>query len=215
MDQSRDFMPGKGITVVADTSQQLDELEGPWDRLRPPARGWTAKDLDRIPDLPPHTQLIDGSLVFPSYQTTFHALVSDLLGTSLRRYVPPEFGVSRQQTITLGIGQRPEPDVFVVHRDGMTGLDQNDFSPAHVVLVIEVESPDSELRDRHRKPDLYAEAGIAHFWRVENHSSQAVVITYELGDHGGEYKLTGEHRGQLEVDVPFPIEIDLTEIHRL
>ena len=200
---------------MADASHELDELEGPWDRLRPPARGWTAKDLDRIPDLPPHTQLIDGSLVFPSYQTTFHSLVSSLFGTSLRRCAPPEFGVSRQQTITLGVGQRPEPDVFVVHRDGITGLDQNDFSPVHVVLVIEVESPDSELRDRHRKPDLYAEAGIPHFWRVENQNSEAVVFVYALDKENGEYKLTGEYRGQLKVDLPFPIEIDLTEIRQL
>lgn len=28
----------------------------------PPEGGWTADDLDRIPGLPPHTELIDGSL---------------------------------------------------------------------------------------------------------------------------------------------------------
>ncbi|SEC88507.1 hypothetical protein SAMN05216483_2605 [Streptomyces sp. 2131.1] len=27
----------------------------------PPEGGWTADDLDRLPDLPPHTQLIDSS----------------------------------------------------------------------------------------------------------------------------------------------------------
>lgn len=30
----------------------------------PPTGGWTADDLDRIPNLPPHTELIDASLVF-------------------------------------------------------------------------------------------------------------------------------------------------------
>ncbi|MDQ0763417.1 hypothetical protein QFZ32_003538 [Streptomyces canus] len=35
----------------------------------PPPEGWTADDLDRIPGLPPHTELIDGSLVFMSPQT--------------------------------------------------------------------------------------------------------------------------------------------------
>ncbi|MFI9415012.1 hypothetical protein [Nocardia gamkensis] len=32
--------------------------------LRPPPGGFVAEDLDRLPDLPPHTELIDGSLVF-------------------------------------------------------------------------------------------------------------------------------------------------------
>ncbi|SOR79832.1 hypothetical protein SCNRRL3882_3292 [Streptomyces chartreusis NRRL 3882] len=42
----------------------------------PPEGGWTADDLDRLPNLPPHTELIDGSLVFVSPQTLFHSRVS-------------------------------------------------------------------------------------------------------------------------------------------
>lgn len=38
----------------------------------PPEGGWTSDDLDRIPGLPPHTELIDGSLVFMSPQRKFH-----------------------------------------------------------------------------------------------------------------------------------------------
>lgn len=30
----------------------------------PPPQGWVAEDLDQLPDLPRHTELIDGSLVF-------------------------------------------------------------------------------------------------------------------------------------------------------
>jgi hypothetical protein len=30
--------------------------------FRPPAQGWIADDLDRIPDLPTHTELLDGGL---------------------------------------------------------------------------------------------------------------------------------------------------------
>ncbi|GAA3868425.1 Uma2 family endonuclease [Streptomyces lacrimifluminis] len=38
----------------------------------PPPESWTADDVDRIPDLPKHTELLDGSLVFVSPQTRFH-----------------------------------------------------------------------------------------------------------------------------------------------
>jgi hypothetical protein len=35
------------------------------DWMRPPrAEGWFAEDLDRLPEAPRHTELIDGALVF-------------------------------------------------------------------------------------------------------------------------------------------------------
>ena len=39
---------------------------------------------------------------------------------------------------------------------------------SRVMLAVEVVSPESEARDRHRhrKPQLYAHAGIPHFWLV-------------------------------------------------
>jgi Uma2 family endonuclease len=203
-------------TVSAESIEFEDdgELAGPWARVRPLAGGWTAELVDQVPDLPPHTELIDGSLVFVSPQQTFHLLVMDVITTRLRQCVPAGLRVRREQAIALGDQQRPEPDIFVV-RLSAADLEQTTFLPAQVGLVIEVESPDSKLRDRRRKPQLYAEAGIAHFWRVENQSGKPVVFVYELSAESGEYKLTGEHRDTLKVEVPFPIEIDLTEIDRL
>ena len=42
-------------------------------------------DLFTLPDLPPHTELIDGSLVFVSPQRIFHTFAIDLLVNGLRR----------------------------------------------------------------------------------------------------------------------------------
>ncbi|GAB7031569.1 Uma2 family endonuclease [Streptomyces sp. NPDC021749] len=36
------------------------ELDEQYNYPVPPPGGWTADDLDRLPDLPPHTELIDG-----------------------------------------------------------------------------------------------------------------------------------------------------------
>jgi len=189
--------------------------DDPWALARPPEGGWTAAEMDRIPDLPPHTELIDGSLVFVSPQKVFHLLVLDILAIHLRQFAPAGFRVRREQAILLGEHRRPEPDLFVIRQDGTPDLDQTTFLPAQVKLVIEVESPESEARDRNTKPLLYADAGIAHFWRVENQSGVAVVFAYELDAKAKAYRLTGEHRGQFKVAEPFPIEVDLTEIHRL
>ena len=45
---------------------------------------YTAEDLDRIPDLPPHTELIDGNLIFVSPQALFHALAKRAIWNALR-----------------------------------------------------------------------------------------------------------------------------------
>ncbi|MEU1984149.1 Uma2 family endonuclease [Nocardia sp. NPDC019395] len=176
----------------------------------PPPEGYFAEDLDRLPDLPSHTELIDGSLVFVSPQKKFHRRVVDFFRLGLRRQAPEEFEVDREMTITLSDRQRPEPDVLVTAAAADTGLDQTDYKPADVLLVIEVVSPDSVERDRKRKPQLYAEAGIPHFWRVENVDGRAVVYVYELDPATAAYALTGIHHDKLQITVPFEIELDLT-----
>lgn len=183
--------------------------------LRPPPGGFTADDLDRIPGLPPHTELIDGSLVLVSPQSKFHALVLRVLEQGLARSAPASLRVRREMTTTLATRQRPEPDLLVVNADADLDMGQTSYAGSDVVLAVEVVSAESEERDRKRKPMLYAEAGIPHFWRVENQNGQAVVFVYELDPATREYGLAGVHRGALKLSVPFDIDIDLTEIDRL
>jgi Uma2 family endonuclease len=183
--------------------------------LRPPPAGFTADDLDRLPGLPPHTELIDGSLVFVSPQTAFHLLTMGLLETGLRRCAPDTVRVRREMTVTLDDRQRPEPDVLVIDADAARGLDQTTYQAADVILAVEVVSPDSERRDRERKPQLYAQAGIPHFWRVENVAGRPAVYVYELDPATHAYALTGIHHDRLALTVPFDIDIDLTELDKL
>ncbi|WP_460358559.1 Uma2 family endonuclease [Actinoallomurus acanthiterrae] len=181
----------------------------------PPEGCFTAEDLDSIPDLHPHTELIDGRLVLDGPQTNVHMLTVSLLVTGLRRLAPPDLRVRQDMTITIGRRQRPEPDVLVVRTEGETGLDQTTYRPEHVVLVAEVVSRDSAERDRERKPQLYAEAGIPHFWRVEHTGWRLTVYVYELDPATKTYALTGIHHDRLKLTVPFDIDIDLTETDRL
>ncbi|MGK8554558.1 Uma2 family endonuclease [Nocardia gipuzkoensis] len=183
--------------------------------LRPPPGGFVAEDLDRLPDLPPHTELIDGSLVFVSPQAKIHMLVISLLEPTLRRLAPAHLRVRREMTVTLGRNQRPEPDLVVIHaeRDGSTEL--TSYQADDVVLAVEVVSAESRTRDRERKPQLYAQAGIAHFWRIENADGRPVVYVYELDPATKAYALTGIHHDRLRLTVPFDIDIDLTDIDRL
>ncbi|MUL42384.1 Uma2 family endonuclease [Streptomonospora sp. PA3] len=181
----------------------------------PPPEGYTAEDLDRIPDLPSHTELIDGSLVFVSPQKLFHMLVLSLLERRLSALASDRLRVRREMSVVLGPRQRPEPDLLLVDTEAEEDRDLAAYHPDSVVLAVEVVSPESEVRDRERKPQLYAQAGIKHHWRVENEDGRPVVYVYELDPATRAYVASGIHRERLKLAVPFDIDIDLTEIDRM
>ncbi|MBB2908908.1 Uma2 family endonuclease [Streptosporangium becharense] len=211
------------VTSLAETETpdaEAAETESPepeplpaW--IFPPEEGFTADDLDRLRGIPPHAELIDGTLVLVSPQTRFHSLILFLLESALRRTVPAKLRVRREMTVTLGERQRPEPDLIVVHADGDLGSEQTTYQPADVVLAVEVVSAESKLRDRERKPVLYARAGIEHFWRIEEKDGRPTAYVYELDPATKAYALTGIHHDRLKVSVPFDVDIDLTEIDDL
>ncbi|MFC4062684.1 Uma2 family endonuclease [Planomonospora corallina] len=179
----------------------------------PPPEGWVAEDLDRLPpEAPRRLELVDGALIVMSPQTKFHMRVIDNLGRALRTAAPEGFDVVREMTVTLGRRQRPEPDIMVVRELPGSGLDRTTYLPEEVVLAIEVVSPDSEERDRKVKPERYAQAGIRHFWRIENEDGRPVVHLYELDDTTGAYVPTSIEREKLRLTVPFPITITMGEL---
>ncbi|MFI7500298.1 Uma2 family endonuclease [Streptomyces sp. NPDC049687] len=182
----------------------------------PPPEGWTADDLDRIPGLPPHTELIDGSLVFMSPQTAFHARCMRLLENRLLELAPDHLDVMREMTIRLDAKNRPEPDIIVFRLEANTGTKQTWYEPEDVLLAVEVVSADSRERDRDVKPRKYAAAGVPNYWRVEEGDDKGlpVVYVYELDPATKSYGLAGIFHNRLEVTLPFDIEIDLTAIDR-
>ena len=183
----------------------------------PPQDGYTVDDLFTLPDLPPHTELIDGSLVFVSPQRVFHADAVDLLVNGLRATLPAEFRASRDMTVVLDNRNGPEPDVSVIRAAAITGPDQTKYEAKDVLLAVEVVSPDSESRDRTTKPQKYAAAGIPNFWRVEASGTDGrpVVHVYEIDPLTHAYVHMGMHRDRIKVDKPYPIDIDLTAIDNL
>ncbi|MFD0856655.1 Uma2 family endonuclease [Actinomadura adrarensis] len=185
------------------------------DWLIPPPDGWRAEDLDRIPQLPAHTELIDGDLVFVIPQRDFHTVTMDMLVNGLRRTAPDHLRVRREMSVTLDERQRPEPDIVVLHAEAIKGPAVTSYAGAYVVLAVEVVSPSSELLDRKRKPQLYAEAGVPHYWLVDMLDNDPRVSVFELDPASDQYVQTGVHHNRLKVSVPYDIDIDLTEGNRL
>ncbi|MFB7473669.1 Uma2 family endonuclease [Kitasatospora sp. NPDC056184] len=174
----------------------------------PRIEGWFAEDLDRLPQAPRHTELIDGALVFMmSPQRWWHGeLVTDLV-IALRGQVPEGSRVGREMTIRLDKRNRPEPDLIVTTAEYEPGRTQ--FAPNEVSLVVEVVSPESAHRDRVVKVRKYAEAGIPHYWLIEEEDGLPVVHAYELDRPTSAYVAAGIFRKRLERPVPFPLDIDL------
>lgn len=184
----------------------------------PPLDGYTVDDLFTLPDLPSHTELIDGSLIIVSPQRYFHFLVMELLMKGIRQALPPELKVVREMAVVLDRQNVPEPDISVVHASSISGPDLTRFEAEDVLLAVEVVSPESESRDRTTKPMKYAAAGIPNYWRVERGGAddiRPVVHVYELDPMTHAYVHMGLQREQLKVGKPYAIEIDLTAIDEL
>lgn len=181
----------------------------------PPPEGFKAEDLDHLPGLPNHSELIDGSLVFFAPQTVIHCRALMLFHSGLERTVPDDLLVCSRMTVILDEDQRPEPDLIVIRAEAHRSLDETFYLAQDVKLAVEVVTQDTRSRDRKRKPLLYAEAGIPHFWRVETETGQAVVYVYELDPATCSYALTGIHRDRLRLPVPFDLDIDLTQLDRI
>ncbi|MEW1547442.1 Uma2 family endonuclease [Streptomyces tsukubensis] len=176
----------------------------------PPLDGYTVDDLLTLPGLPPHTELIDGSLVLVSPQRYFHYAVIKLLENGLQLTLPEHLWIVREMTVIIDRRNGPEPDVSVIRAEALTAMNQSRFQASDVVLAIEVVSPESMSRDRDTKPHKYAAAGIPHFWRVEQTGNeQPVVHVFELDQTTRSYVHAGMHRDRLKLDVPYEIAIDL------
>ncbi|MBP2320814.1 Uma2 family endonuclease [Kibdelosporangium banguiense] len=183
--------------------------------MNPPRpEGWFADDLDHLPEAPRHTELIDGALVFMLWpQRSWHGRVVTTLANALTHHAPAGVGVDCRMTIRLDDRNRLEADVMV----NTTPFDPDLtwFAPADVLLAVEVVSPESAHRDTTVKLRKYAEAGIAHYWIVEEHDSKPVVHVYELDEPTRAYVAASIFRSKLEVQVPFPITLDLDNLVRV
>ncbi|MET8701877.1 Uma2 family endonuclease [Kitasatospora sp. NPDC004723] len=179
------------------------------DRMYAPhAEGWFADDLDHLPQAPRHTEVLDGALVFrTSPQRSWHSRAVTGLTALLEELVPEGFLAEREMTIKLDARHRPEPDLVVATTD--YDPDRTYFAAADVALVVEVVSPESAHRDRVVKLRKYAEAGIPHYWVIEEEEGLPVVHTYELDANVPAYAPAGIFRKRLERPVPFPLDIDL------
>ena len=168
-----------------------------------PARLLTRADLDALPDDGLRHELIDGQFVMTPAPGSDHQTMSLRLaalidqavrGTHLKALAAPYDVVLGPHVV--------EPDVFVAPKSDFTAKDL----PVPPLLVIEVLSPSTSHLDRGRKREIYAEAGVAHYWIVDP-DGPAITI-YELID--GAYTETAHASGDQTLSIERPIAVRRT-----
>ena len=98
------------------------------------------------------------------------------------------------------------PDIVVADA-GATATDGVSIDAEAVQLIVELVSPGNAEMDRTVKPQLYARAGISHFWRVEFAPAPRIIV---MALRGGRYveQATALPGVVTKVDEPFPFSID-------
>jgi Uma2 family endonuclease len=178
-----------------------------------PARGWRVEDLANLPpEAPQRLELIDGGLAIMSPQKLWHMKVVDALVEAFRTSAPRDLDVAREMLVVCAPRQAPEPDVCIVRRGALPDdLEATMLHASDVRLVVEVVSPDSEIRDKERKPQIYAAAGIPRYWIVDREGRTSIVHVYELDPVHRAYGPATTFRDRVEVVLPFPVQVDLSE----
>jgi Uma2 family endonuclease len=167
---------------------------------------FTVDDLFRMPDDGNRYEVLGGSLVVSPAPAPMHQLVADELRLILRTVSPPTVRSLTSIAVRMPNADGPAPDIAVV--DASQLKVPGAVSCQHVHSVVEVVSPSNALVDRAFKRELYAEAGIPCYWRVElngwrGYSGALPLVVVRLR-HGDEWR-TVEAAAGTRTDLPLAV----------
>ena len=179
---------------------------------------WTIEDVEALPETGNHAHyeiLEPGVLTVSPAPGTFHQRASyNLRGILAAAGRAAGLDVDVLEAVNLEIpGQRlTMPDIVVV---GGAVADTNPirYQPSAVRLVVEIVSPGSTATDRALKPQLYADARIPFYWRLELEPTP-MLFPYTL--RGDKYEETAPIPGGNSklAPAPFAVEVDPDELVR-
>ena len=180
-----------------------------WPEL-PDAYGYTTADLHALPDDGRRYELIDGSIIVSPSATIDHNTIARWIANALEDSCPTEdYMFGTDQSATIDDHNEPRPDVIV------TASAYRKLSPFPIggaLLVVEVVSPSSVLRDTETKRALYAKAGVPSYWIVVPGETEPTIKLAELrlDPASGEYRHAVHYTSDVfETDAPWPVRIDL------
>ena len=158
-----------------------------------PGEPFTVSDLDRMPDDGHRYELLDGTLIVSPAPGPPHQRVAVMLCHTLELACPEDLIVFPNVGVRIGPRSALEPDAVVARAADVDGARL--CRPP--LLVAEILSPDSALRDLNLKKAAYERFGIPSYWVVDPDLDQPSLLAFELVN--GEYR----EAAQVAAGVPF------------
>ncbi len=178
----------------------------------PQRASYTVDDLFEIPDDGHRYEVFGGSLLMSPAPTPKHQRVLFKLQSSLYPLARPHRAVvDNGVAIRITDEDGPIPDLAVVSEE--TNDSMGAVPVAATYSVVEVVSPSSAFMDRSSKPEIYAEAGIPCYWRVELKPSRKYhgplpLIVVRAVEKDGEYWRTVDAPAGTAHDLPLAVGPD-------
>ena len=168
-----------------------------------PGEPFTLSDLDRMPDDGHRYELLDGTLIVSPAPGPPHQRVAAVLVVLLELACPEELVVFPNVGVRIGPRSALEPDVVVARPSDVSGA----RLARPPLLVAEILSPDSALRDLNLKKPAYERFGIPSYWIIDPDLEHPSLRAFDLVH--GEYRESGQAAGDtpFRADRPFPVEI--------
>lgn len=177
---------------------------------------WTIEDVQALPDRGNRYELLSpGVLTVTPAPGVLHQRASFRLAKLLE--AAADDGVEVLEYVNLVItgvpgGRLLIPDIVTADRT-VTATGPTWLQPEALRLAVEIVSPSSAPYDRLLKPEIYAQAGIARYWRFEL-EPEPHIVAHELRD--GRYvpvAAAGPGR-HTPLYAPFQVDVDPTELVR-
>src|SRR6516225_3008898 len=168
-----------------------------------PGEPFTVSDLDRMPDDGHRYELLDGTLIVSPAPGLPHQRVAVVLAALLELACPDDLVVFPNVGVRIGARSALEPDAVVAWQSDVDGVRLT--KPP--LLVAEILSPDSALRDLNLKKAAYERFGIPSYWVIDPDLERPGLRAFQLVH--GEYRETGHVVGDVAfcAEEPFPVEI--------
>lgn len=152
----------------------------------PATHGWTYQRYLELDDEQRY-EIIAGELLVTPAPGTSHQDISRELGVRLARFIADHHlgkMFFAPTDVVLGEDKVVQPDLLFIRTERVPEIVDERGVQGPPDLVVEILSPSSLHRDRHRKLALYQNAGIPEFWIVDPANRAIEVLS--LGENGYE-----------------------------
>jgi Uma2 family endonuclease len=168
-----------------------------------PGEPFTVGDLDRMPDDGHRYELLDGTLIVSPAPGLPHQRVAAVLVALVELACPEDLVVFPNVGVRIGARSALEPDAVVARHSDVSGTRLT----APPLLVAEILSPDSALRDLNLKKAAYERFGIPSYWVIDPDLELPSIRAFRLVSGG--YRDAANAAGDVpfQAEHPFPVEI--------